>query len=155
VPMIWGTSPLTGAAAHRFACQLAENAKYPAIYGELPEAGHNQLVTFDGPFAGAGADENDFFRDRVEEPEATRLSLVLVCDAEEHPQVMRRREAAADLARERGVPVVELVAQGAHPLERLAGLIAHIDYASVYLALAIGVDPTAAPAVQELKERMP
>ena len=51
LPMIWGTSPLTGVAAARFACQLHENGKYPAIAGVLPEANHNQVVTFDGPFA--------------------------------------------------------------------------------------------------------
>ena len=49
--MIWGSSPLTGVAATRFACQLNENAKYPAIPGLLPEANHNQVVVFDGPFA--------------------------------------------------------------------------------------------------------
>ena len=51
LPLIWGTSPLAGVAAYRFACQLNENAKYPAIAGVLPEANHNQVVTFDGPFA--------------------------------------------------------------------------------------------------------
>src|SRR5260370_42259416 len=51
LPMIWGTSPLAGVAAYRFACQLNENAKYPAIHGVLPEANHNQGGAFDGPFA--------------------------------------------------------------------------------------------------------
>src|SRR5262249_58947206 len=50
---IWGTSPLAGVAAARFANQLHENAKYPAIAGVLPEANHNQVVVFDGPFAAA------------------------------------------------------------------------------------------------------
>jgi glucose/mannose-6-phosphate isomerase len=47
---------------------------------------------------------------------------------------------------------VELTTRGTHPLERLAGLIAHIDYISVYLALAVGVDPSA--TTQELEERI-
>jgi glucose/mannose-6-phosphate isomerase len=153
VPMIWGTSPLTGAVAYRFASQLAENAKYPAISGELPEVNHNQVMTFDGSFGAVGGDD-DLFRDRVEEPAATRLRLVIVRDTEEHPQVTRRREVSAELARERGVPVTELVARDGHPLERLAGLIAHADYASVYLALAIGVDPTPVATIQELKARI-
>jgi glucose/mannose-6-phosphate isomerase len=153
IPMIWGTSPLTGAVAYRFATQLAENAKYPAISGELPEVNHNQVMVFDGAFAAAGGDD-DLFRDRVEEPEATRLRLVIIRDTEEHPQVTRRREVSAELARERGVPVTELVARDGHPLERLAGLMAHVDYASVYLALAIGADPTPVPTIQELKARI-
>ena len=155
--MIWGTSPLTGVVASRFAAQLATNAKYPAIAGELPEANHGQVMAFDGPFAGThatAADGDDFFRDRVDEPETTRLRLVIVRDTDEHPQITRRREASVELAGERGVPVSELTAQGGHPLERLAGLIAHADYASVYLALAIGADPTPVPALQELKVRI-
>src|SRR5216684_2823943 len=38
-------------AARRLASQLNENAKYPAIVGVLPEAAHNQVAAFDGPFA--------------------------------------------------------------------------------------------------------
>ncbi|WP_329251492.1 mannose-6-phosphate isomerase [Actinoallomurus sp. NBC_01490] len=156
IPVIWGTSPLTGMVARRFAAQLATDAKYPAIPGELPEAAHGQVVVFDGPFASAGgsAGEEDFFRDRVDEPETTRLRLVVVRDTEEHPQVTRRWQASVELAAERGVPVTELVARGEHPLERLAGLTAHADYASVYLALALGTDPTPLPAIQELEVRI-
>jgi glucose/mannose-6-phosphate isomerase len=157
IPMIWGTSPLTGVVAGRFAAQLAINAKYPAISGELPEANHSQVMALDGVFAGAGVAataEDDFFRDRVDESATTRLRLVIIRDTEEHPQVTRRREVSTQLAADRGVPVTELAAQGDHPLQRLAGLIAHVDYASVYLALAIGADPTPVPAIQELKVRI-
>ena len=55
IPVIWGTSPLTGVVAYRFASQLAVSAKYPAISGELPEVNHNQLLTFDGTFAAEDA----------------------------------------------------------------------------------------------------
>ena len=51
LPMVWGTSALSGVAARRFASQLQENAKYPAICGVLPEAAHSQVAAFDGPFA--------------------------------------------------------------------------------------------------------
>lgn len=154
LPVVWGTSPLAGVAARRFAGQLAANAKYPALHGELPAAAHDQLAVLDGPFAGTSADD-DFFRDRVDEPETTRLSLVVMRDTDEHPRVAARREVCADLARDRRAAVVELPARAGHPLERLAGLIAHADYASIYLALAIGVDPTPVPAMQELQARTP
>jgi glucose/mannose-6-phosphate isomerase len=154
VPMVWGTSPLAGVAAYRFACQLNENAKYPAVHGELPEAGHNQVMAFDGPFGGSAAgDADDFFRDRTEES-ATGVHLVVLRDTEEHPQVTKRREVSSDLARERGVPVTELMAEGTHPLERIASLIALTDYVSVYLALTSGIDPTPVTAIQELKARI-
>ena len=53
LPMIWGGSLVAAAAARRFASQLAANAKYPALFGALPAAGHDQVATFDGPFVPA------------------------------------------------------------------------------------------------------
>ena len=141
LPMIWGTSALTGVAAYRFACQLNENAKYPAIQGVLPEANHNQVVAFDGPFA----------RDRGGGDPAVPVRLVMLADVQEHPQVTRRREASVRLASERGVGVTELAATGDHQIERLASLIQLIDYATVYLGIALGYDPSPITAIQELK----
>lgn len=162
VPMVWGTSPLAGVAAYRLACQLNENAKYPCVYGTLPEANHNQVVAFDGPFAGsfAGAstqhDTDDFFRDRVDDVDdgESRLHLIVLRDIEEHPQVARRRAVSVELARARGIALTELVAEGTHPLERIATLIALADYTTVYLAIALGVDPTPVAAIQDLKARI-
>jgi glucose/mannose-6-phosphate isomerase len=155
--MLWGSGEVAGAAAYRFACQLNENAKYPAVFGELPEVNHNQVVSFDGPFGVGGRPEEstDFFRDRVEEPGSEPgLRLVLLRDLSEHPQVARRRDSSRELAEERRIPVSEVVAEGEHPLERLASLVALTDYASVYLALALGIDPTPIVPISELKERI-
>jgi glucose/mannose-6-phosphate isomerase len=153
--MIWGSSDIADVAAYRFACQLNENAKMPAVFGGLPEANHNQVVAFDGPY-GVGArrsDVDDLFADRVEQAERTvgALRLVLLADTEEHPQVARRREISADVAADRGVPVSELTAEGSHPVERLASLVSIADFASVYLALVIGVDPTPITPITQLK----
>jgi glucose/mannose-6-phosphate isomerase len=151
LPMIWGTSPLTGVAAARFACQLNENANYPAIAGALPEANHNQVVAFDGPFA-AGSEVAR--RGSQDGAPPVPLRLVMLRDTHEHPQVARRREESARIAAERGIEVTELDAAGDLPLERLASLVQLIDYAAVYLAIAIGIDPTPIAAIQELKARI-
>ena len=89
LPVLWGTSPLAGVAAYRAACQLNENAKYPATWGVLPEANHNQVVAFDGPFAGRGLRTE---RRPLRRPRATTSS--------------GRRAAAAPgaAARHRGAP---------------------------------------------------
>jgi glucose/mannose-6-phosphate isomerase len=182
LPMIWGTSPLAAVAAYRFGCQLNENAKYPAVIGTLPEANHNQVVTFDGPFAsglggfsgagagGAGFGEAGFgaagfgeaeFADAgfgEDEPGGDRpgvpLRLVLLRDSVEHPQVARRREESARLAEERGIGVTQLAAADGGPLQRLASLVQLIDYATVYLAVVLGIDPGPVAAIQDLKARI-
>ena len=153
LPMIWGSSPLTGVAATRFACQLNENAKYPAIPGVLPEANHNQVVVFDGPFAPWSANGPQVLDDEDPRP-AVPLRLVLLRDSEEHPQVTRRREVSAELAGQHGIGVTELAADGETALMRLAGLLQLIDYAAVYLGIAIGVDPGPVAVIGELKERI-
>ncbi len=160
LPMVWGTSPPMGVAAIRAAGQLARNAKYPAIAGLLPEAGFDQLATFDGVFGaragtGGGPDPDDFFRDRTERPDATRLKLVLLRDpAVEQPPVARRANAVRDVAAERGVGVTELRPEGTSPLERFASLTGLLDYASVYLGIALGIDPTPSSAARELALRI-
>jgi glucose/mannose-6-phosphate isomerase len=157
LPVVWGTSPLAGVAAYRFACQLNENAKVPGIWGVLPEANHNQVVAFDGPFAGSGSGSvEDLFRDRVEDAgdERTRIRLVLMRDTDEHPQVARRTAVSQELAEERGVGVSALIAEGASTFERIASLVAIGDWASVYLALLEGRDPTPVEAITALKSRI-
>ena len=145
LPMIWGTSPLSGVAAKRFAAQLNENAKYPGIAGELPEANHNQVVAFDGPFAPGT---------RLDAESGYPLRLVLLSDPAAHPQVARRQAASAELATARGIRVSELAMEGEHPLPRFASVVQLIDYATVYLGIASGVDPTPIEIIQELKERI-
>jgi glucose/mannose-6-phosphate isomerase len=158
LPMIWGTSPLAGVAAYRFACQLNENAKYPAVSGFLPEANHNQVVAFDGPFVPGPDVAPGFVRGGATGPGGTEpdvpLRLVLLRDSHEHMQVARRREESARLAAERGMDISELAAVGEGPLERFASLVQLIDYATVYLAIGLGIDPGPVTAIQELKARI-
>ncbi|MFB4306038.1 SIS domain-containing protein [Actinomadura sp. GTD37] len=159
VPLVWGSSDVAVAAAYRLCGQLAKNAKYPAVFGEVPETGHGQIAVFDGYFAHGStpaptsSGDDYFFRDRTDDPEHG-LHLVVLRDVEEHDRVRRRCEASVAMARDRGVAVTEVRAEGEHPLERIATLIALADYVTVYLAIALGVDPTPVPAVDELKARI-
>jgi glucose/mannose-6-phosphate isomerase len=183
LPMIWGGSELAAAAARRFASQLAANAKYPAITGVLPAAGHDQVAAFDGPYAPPAEPSfpaaEDFGRigerseDRFDDGEfdsfsdagddelgldgppmdEAQLRLVLLADqAGEHPVVERTRIAAASLAQARGIDVSEIAMEGGGPLRRLAGMVQLIDYASVYLGIASGIDPLAIAAIKDLRD---
>ena len=121
--------------------------------GVLPEANHNQVVAFDGPFAPRPAG-GAVVLDREGLGLTVPLHLVLLRDTQEHPQVSRRREVSAELAEQRGISVTQLAAAGAAAPERLASLIQLIDYATVYLGIAIGVDPGPIAVIGELKQRI-
>ncbi|HEU5108752.1 MAG TPA: SIS domain-containing protein [Micromonosporaceae bacterium] len=162
VPIIWGSSPLATVAARRFADVLSANARYPAVAGALGEAGRGRVGLLDGVFGGLVESTRDIFADPSDEDTAdTRLRLVLVRDgglgseedADEPIAVEERRaDAVQMLAERRGVRCSVVTAEGASPLERLASMVAVPDFASIYLALAHGLDPMAVPAVSEMKE---
>ena len=186
LPAVWGTSVLSGVAARRFAAQLSDNAKYPAITGLLPEAAHNQIAAFDGPFApaarpspgAAGATgvttESLLPQEAAEDlsglPDLsswdldyedtglargfTPLRLVLIVDPEQDQRVAAQQRAVTELTAQRGIGLSELAMDGEHPLVRLAGVLQLADYASVYLAIASGIDPSQTAAVTDLQARI-
>jgi glucose/mannose-6-phosphate isomerase len=162
IPVVWGSSPLATVAARRVSDMLSANARYPVVAGGLGEAGRGRVGLIDGIYGGLAESDRDIFADPSEEPEATRLRVLLLrdgglpdeqTDAGEPSAVeARRADAVVELAARRGVRCGWIQAEGASPLERLASLIAVPDFASVYLALAHGLDPSAVPAVDEMKE---
>jgi glucose/mannose-6-phosphate isomerase len=186
LPVVWGTSGLSGVAARRFAAQLNDNAKYPAIAGLLPEAAHNQIAMFDGPFAPAARpsppasptrhaaaaeplppsddlsglpDLSSWDLDYEETDQGpaagfTPLRLVLIVDPDQEQRVAAQQRAVSELATQRGIGLSELAMDGEHPLVRLAGVIQLTDYASVYLAIASGIDPGQTAAISDLQARI-
>jgi glucose/mannose-6-phosphate isomerase len=169
LPLVWGTSALSGVAARRFAAQLSDNAKYPAIAGLLPEAAHNQIAMFDGPFAPAARpapppspdldDLSSWDLDYEETSQGqgagfTPLRLIVIVDPDQDQRVGAQQRAVTDLVGQRGIGLSELAMDGEHPLVRLAGVIQLTDYASVYLAVASGIDPGQTAAIADLQARI-
>ncbi|GAA0532868.1 SIS domain-containing protein [Paractinoplanes ferrugineus] len=163
IPIVWGSSPLATVAARRFADTLAANARYPVMAGALGEAGRGRVGLLDGPFGGLAESSRDIFADADEDDDssATRLRLVVFRDGGLNPEEdadepvaveERRADAVQTLAERRGVRCDVLTAEGGSAIERLASLTAVPDFASLYLALAHGLDPMAVPAISEMKE---
>jgi hypothetical protein len=163
IPIVWGSSPLSTVAARRFADTLAANARYPVMAGALGEAGRGRVGLLDGVFGGLAEQTRDIFADPDEEQEldTTRLRLVVMRDGGLNPEdeadepvavEERRADAVQTLAERRGVRCDVVTAEGGSALERLASLVAVPDFASLYLALAHGLDPMAVPAISEMKE---
>jgi glucose/mannose-6-phosphate isomerase len=153
VPLVLGAGDLAGVAALRTAAQLSRNARHPATSGILPDAAAEVVATFDGPFVRT---EDDLFADPFDSPSVTALRLLLMRDTtdDEDEDVRRVANVVADTAREGGVLVTEVRAQPGPALARIASLVGLTDFASVYLALGLGLDPATSPHVAEMKERM-
>jgi glucose/mannose-6-phosphate isomerase len=130
----WGTQRAGGVVARRLAAQLNENAKLPAYAAVLPEADHNAIVG------------HSLRRARP------RSGLVIVRDPlSEHERVAKRVAPSRDVTEDHFAWTAEITAGQGAPLARIAELVARVDLASVYTALARGVDPTPIAAIDELK----
>jgi hypothetical protein len=142
LPLLWSEGEVAGAVARHTASTLTGLPGLPALAAALPEAmaAHGALLS--GALAQA-AGEDDFFRDRVEEPEPLRARLLLLRDRS--PSAESAVVAARDIAYAHDVPISELEpAEGSSPLEAAAELIATVDFAAVYLVLA-GTGTSSAP----------
>ncbi|MCW7943357.1 mannose-6-phosphate isomerase [Streptomyces hygroscopicus] len=135
LPVIWTEGVSAAPAGRRFAAALAELAGRPALTGQLPEALASHSVLLSGALA-AGADPDDFFRDRVEEAQALHARVVLLRDRPIGG--LSAAPAARDLALSHDTAISELEPEDGGELETLAELIAITDFAAVYVALASG-----------------
>ncbi|MGW7365998.1 SIS domain-containing protein [Streptomyces sp. NPDC054841] len=132
LPIIW-TEGTAGPVGRRFAAVLGELAGLPALAAELPEALPAHGVLLAGDFA-AGADPEDFFRDRVEEQQALRARVLLLRDRTDDG--LTAAPAARELALSHDTAISELEPEEGSALETLAELLAVTDFAAGYLALA-------------------
>jgi glucose/mannose-6-phosphate isomerase len=134
LPVAWGSGQLGAVAATRLRTQCNENAKVTATSAAVPESNHNDVMGLEGGL-GPGRE------------------LVLLRDpAGEHERDARRIAAACEAL---GVtdPVLRSAGEGP-PLVRLARLVSFVDFTSVYLGLAMGVDPTPIDTIGRIKAVM-
>ncbi|MBD3167381.1 hypothetical protein GF324_12340 [bacterium] len=131
--MIYGSGRFAP-VARRWACQLNENAKRTAHWGELPEMNHNEVVPL-----------------REGSPWSRVTGILLLDDPFAPDDVRVRVEATASIASETGwgVEIVRPTADG--PLAQLLELTLVGDWLSYWLALAQGIDPTPIPTIERLK----
>ena len=135
VPVIAGAD-LTVPLAYRWKTQINENAGVPAFSAELPELDHNEIAGW----MGAGA--------------PSPFSAVFLDDCDSHPRLRTRIELTEELIRPHAASTRVLTTFGESALERVCSLILLGDLVSCYLAALSGVDPTLAPPLEDLKERL-
>ena len=137
IPVIWGSSAHSDIAAMRWKAQINENAKAPAYYNAFPELDHNELVGFEAPAE-----------------LLARLLVIIMCDPDDHEQVKKRIRITGNIIREKVAGVIEIKTRGSSWLAKLYSLIYTGDYASFYLALEYGINPTPVNVIDYLKAEL-
>jgi glucose/mannose-6-phosphate isomerase len=135
VPVIYG-SDLTAPVARRWKTQVNENAKFPAWWGELPEADHNEILGW----SGAVGDE--------------RAAAIFLEDRDQHPRVARRFELTAKSVESGAAAVARVETAGETRLERMLWAVMLGDLVTLELARGRGVDPLPVAAIERFKEEM-
>jgi len=83
-----------------------------------------------------------------------QLSVVILRDRSEPAHIVRRVELTKELLADRHVRIDESWSSGSSALARTMSLVYTGDFASCYLALAYGEDPTPVKAIDWLKQQL-
>ncbi|MFH2037304.1 MAG: bifunctional phosphoglucose/phosphomannose isomerase [Candidatus Zixiibacteriota bacterium] len=137
IPIIYSGPELTDAIGTRWKGQICENAKCLAFNNQFPEFNHNELV---------GWNIIDSYRDN--------LIVIYLRDSDDHPKVSQRMAVVRELIEKMDVEIVNIQSQGDFPLGRMFSLIQLGDFASFYLAILNGVNPTPVKAIDYLKNKL-
>lgn len=136
-PLILGSEGWKGVAAYRWKCQVNENSKVPAFWNVFPELNHNETVGWE-----------------ASKEVLQRLHVVVLRDSKDNPRNARRVEVTKSIMGRSAAGVTEFWAEGESALARLFSLIYPGDFATVYLALLNGIDPTPVKAIDYLKSEL-
>jgi glucose/mannose-6-phosphate isomerase len=132
IPVIWGAEGIGAVAAMRWKCQMNENGKVPAFAASMSELDHNEVVGWTRPYG-------------------ERCTLVALRHDGEHPELAARFALSYDIARDAGVAIEEVHGTGTSSLTRLMALVVAGDFASAYVGIRRGVDPTPVVVIERLK----
>jgi glucose/mannose-6-phosphate isomerase len=137
LPVIFGASGTTGAAALRLKSQLNENSKATALLNVFPELNHNEIVNL-----------------VALKRESHNFALVVLRDEDDNERIKKRIEITKSLLVRQLGGVNEITSQGKSFLARLFSLIMYGDFLSVYLAVLKETDPTPVEAISRLKKEL-
>jgi glucose/mannose-6-phosphate isomerase len=135
VPVVYGFGVFRG-VAQRFKTQFNENAKVPSKWEYFSEVDHNEVVGWERAGSLAECFSSIFIRDKAE------------------PVEFRNRIEITKGLMPSGSKLFEVWGQGEGVLARMLSAVCIGDFASVYLALLRGVDPTPVETISLLKARM-
>ena len=118
--------------------QLAENAKALSSSHLFPEVIHNEIVGWQNP-----------------KKIIKNFAVIVLRDQKMHPYVAKSMDIMRDiLKKEEGIQMIEIWSHGEDLLSRIFSLIYTGDFISYYLAILYGVDPSATPKINYLKEEL-
>ena len=131
-PVFYG-GRLTGPVAYKWKISWNENAKNVAFWSVYPEANHNEFVGW------------------ASHPVDKPFAVFDLISSFEHPRILKRFEISDRLLSGKRPKATRIEMVGDSPLRQLLWSCIFADFASIYVAILNGVDPTPVDLVEKLK----
>lgn len=109
-----------------------ENSKTPAFWNYFPELNHNEMIGYTNPQG--------------------KFHLLVIRDSFDHPRNLKRIEVTSNILKDYGIETTVIDMPEGDILFRIFGTLQIGCWASYYLALEYGVDPTPVEMVEKLKD---
>ncbi len=135
IPLVYTSSRLDTVGV-RWKGQFSENSKKLAFTNMLPEMNHNEIMGWEVDDA------------------SMRPGVVFLRWDGDNAQMAKRFRFLGGMLEMKGVLCGDYAGEGKGLLSQMFSLIVLGDYASVYLALLRGVDPTPVATIEDLKVRL-
>ncbi len=132
-PIVYASEVLAP-VAYRWKTQFNENSKSPAFHHTFSEMNHNEIVGYQT------MKRSDFI-------------AIFIRDGFDNERIKKRMDVSKEIISTR-VDVEEVFTRGDSLLSRLFSGIYHGDFASYFLAVANGIDPTPVSVIDNLKKRL-
>ena len=132
IPIIyypWGLQ----AAAIRFKNSLQENAKTHAIIEDVIESGHNGIVSWERP---------------------SDMVPIMIEGTDDHTKTKERWAILRQYFEENNITYKEISSLDGGILSKIMSLIYLLDYATIYYAARLGIDPSPIKSIDFIKERL-
>jgi glucose/mannose-6-phosphate isomerase len=130
-PIVYGSTKFKSIAMI-WKIMLNENAKTPSFWNFFPELNHNEMVGFTKPQG--------------------KFHLVVLRDGKDHPQNLKRIKITSDILGNYGIGSTVVEMPEGDMLYRIFSTLQIGCWASYYLALEYGIDPTPVEMVEEFKQ---
>jgi glucose/mannose-6-phosphate isomerase len=132
IPIIYYPHGLE-AAAIRFKNSIQENTKSHAMVEDVIEACHNNIVAWE---------------------KNCNISPILLCGPDDYPKTKERWKIIKKYFLENNIEFKEINSINGNILTKLVYLIYLLDYATIYLAICNGIDPSPVKSIDFIKKNL-
>lgn len=136
IPVIYGSSMMTGTVAYRLKSQICLNSNNFAHFNTIPELDHDEIAAWD-----------------MKHELRNKFFVLFITDKDSKEKTLRRVGILKGILLEKRINFEEIILEGSNDAIKGFSGILLADWISVYLAVLNGVNPTSPKLLDLMKSR--